>query len=123
MEGAIMATMTASVGEQRGTQGSNTALKAAIYKSIEQLSRWLEENDYRGYDTFRWPRFPIYASTYLRDQLPAHSTPARRETVSCEFASRVGNYQGTLHQRHGFFGARLHAASQNDWRPSVEGQS
>lgn len=43
-----MTSMTESVGEQRGTQGSNTALKAAIYKSIERLSHWLEENDYRG---------------------------------------------------------------------------
>jgi rhamnogalacturonyl hydrolase YesR len=44
--------MTASVGERRGSQGSNPALKAAIHESIDRLSRWLEENDYRGYDTF-----------------------------------------------------------------------
>ena len=47
-----MACMTASVGEQSETKGSNAPLKAAIYKSISQLSHWLEENDYRGYDTF-----------------------------------------------------------------------
>jgi polysaccharide biosynthesis protein VpsJ len=47
-----MAIMTASAGEQRVAQGSNTASKALIYESIERLSRWLEENDYRGYDTF-----------------------------------------------------------------------
>ena len=56
-----MATMRASVGEQCGTQGSNTALKAAIYESIEQLSHWLEENDYRGYDTFDGLNIPICA--------------------------------------------------------------
>jgi rhamnogalacturonyl hydrolase YesR len=47
-----MASMTASVGELRGEQGSNPALKGAIYESISRLSRWLEKNDYRGYDTF-----------------------------------------------------------------------
>ena len=47
-----MAIMTASAGKQRVAEGSNAASKAFIYESIERLSRWLEENDYRGYDTF-----------------------------------------------------------------------
>ena len=47
-----MAIMTASAGEPRVAQGSDPGLKAAIYKSIEQLYQWLETNDYRGYDTF-----------------------------------------------------------------------
>jgi len=47
-----MASMTASVGERIGAQGAKAAWKARIYESIGQLSRWLEENDYRGYDTF-----------------------------------------------------------------------
>jgi hypothetical protein len=69
-----MASMTASVGEQRGTQGSNAALKATIYKSIEQLSHWLEENDYRGYDTFdglnaRFVRPLTFETKFLRTVL------------------------------------------------------
>jgi hypothetical protein len=47
-----MAIMTASAGEQLVGQGSNAASKAFIYESIGRLSRWLEENEYRGYDTF-----------------------------------------------------------------------
>jgi polysaccharide biosynthesis protein VpsJ len=47
-----MASMTTSVVEPCGDGNSNAALKATIYKSIGQLSHWLEENDYRGYDTF-----------------------------------------------------------------------
>src|SRR5713226_6961348 len=47
-----MAIMTASAGERRVSQGSNAALKTTIYESIVRLSQWLEENDYRGYDTF-----------------------------------------------------------------------
>jgi len=48
-----MATTMASIdGRSGGAQSSNLALKATVYKSIEQLSRWLEQNDYRGYDTF-----------------------------------------------------------------------
>ena len=33
-----MASMTASVGELRGEQGSNSALNGGIYKSIKHLS-------------------------------------------------------------------------------------
>jgi len=47
-----MAIMTASVGEPRVAKRSDPSLKAAIYKSIEQLYQWLEANDYQGYDTF-----------------------------------------------------------------------
>ena len=47
-----MAIMTASAGENRVGEGSNTALKSMIHESIGRLSHWLEENDYRGYDTF-----------------------------------------------------------------------
>jgi hypothetical protein len=47
-----MASMTVSVGERIEAQGAKAAWKARIYGSIGQLSRWLEENDYRGYDTF-----------------------------------------------------------------------
>lgn len=47
-----MASTTASVGERREVQGSDSTLKARIYESIGRLSYWLKENDYRGYDTF-----------------------------------------------------------------------
>lgn len=47
-----MAIMMASVGEKRPSEGVNPAAKATIYESVMRLSRWLEENDYRGYDTF-----------------------------------------------------------------------
>ncbi len=33
-------------------QGERKALKSQLYESISRLSGWLEENDYRGYDTF-----------------------------------------------------------------------
>src|SRR5271170_3874043 len=46
-----MAIMTAFAGAQIAPD-STRASKALIYESIERLSRWLEENDYRGYDTF-----------------------------------------------------------------------
>jgi rhamnogalacturonyl hydrolase YesR len=69
-----MASITASVGELRVTQPSNSALKATIYKSIEQLYQWLEANDYRGYDTFdglnaRFVRPLTFESKFLRTVL------------------------------------------------------
>jgi len=45
-----MGSMTAEVTEGIGDRTAHTALM--VYESISKLSRWLEENDYRGYDTF-----------------------------------------------------------------------
>jgi polysaccharide biosynthesis protein VpsJ len=69
-----MASITASVGEMRVTQASNSALKDTIYKSIEHLYHWLEENDYRGYDTFdglnaRFVRPLTFENKFLRTVL------------------------------------------------------
>jgi len=69
-----MASMTASVGERREAQGSNSAAKTEIFQSIERLSRWLEENDYRGYDTFdglnaRFVRPLTFETRFLRTVL------------------------------------------------------
>jgi len=47
-----MAIMTASVGERCEDKDSNAAIKGMVYESIGRLSHWLEENNYRGYDTF-----------------------------------------------------------------------
>lgn len=46
-----MATMTASVGNPVNLRLTTTR-KALIYDSLTRLSRWLEKNDYRSYDTF-----------------------------------------------------------------------
>jgi len=47
-----MEIMTASVGSQGEVKGISAAQKSAIYRSIEAVFGWLEENDYRAYDTF-----------------------------------------------------------------------
>jgi hypothetical protein len=69
-----MVSMTESVGETRKVQGSDPALKAAIFSSIERVSGWLEENDYRGYDTFdglnaRFVRPLTFETRFLRTVL------------------------------------------------------
>ena len=69
-----MAIMTASAGEQQAQRvgrGSNPAGKALIFESIGRLSNWLENNDYRGYDTFdglsaRFLRPFTFETKYLR---------------------------------------------------------
>ena len=44
--------MTASAGSVAVFPGTSSGLKDQIFESIGRLSNWLEENDYRGYDTF-----------------------------------------------------------------------
>ncbi|MGA8727734.1 MAG: hypothetical protein WB608_03210 [Terracidiphilus sp.] len=66
--------MTASLGETRAVNNSNQATKDQIRLSIERLSRWLEENDYRGYDTFdglnaRFLRPLTFETKFLRTVL------------------------------------------------------
>lgn len=69
-----MASTTASVGERREARCSDSALKARICESIGKLSHWLEENDYRGYDTFdglnaRFVRPLTFENKFLRTVL------------------------------------------------------
>ncbi len=47
-----MATTMASAGEVKAAGSGASSHRAEIYRSIGRLSRWLDENDYRGYDTF-----------------------------------------------------------------------
>jgi rhamnogalacturonyl hydrolase YesR len=69
-----MATTTASVGKFGKSATSTSAAKPKIYIAIEQLSQWLEENDYRGYDTFdglnaRFVRPLTFETKFLRTVL------------------------------------------------------
>src|ERR1700683_871787 len=69
-----MPIMTESVSERRGVSSSNLALRARIFESIERLVGWLEENDYRGYDTFdglsaRFVRPLTFETKFLRQVL------------------------------------------------------
>ncbi|MFZ0743841.1 MAG: hypothetical protein WAM85_05515 [Terracidiphilus sp.] len=47
-----MESTTASLGEARNALDTNEVQRAKVLSSIERLSQWLEQNDYRGYDTF-----------------------------------------------------------------------
>ena len=42
----------AFAGKLSEVNGANSAFKTELYQSICRLSYWLEENNYRGYDTF-----------------------------------------------------------------------
>ena len=47
-----MASTTAFAGEQSNRIDEGGILKSELNESIRRLFHWLEENDYRGYDTF-----------------------------------------------------------------------
>jgi len=47
-----MGSMTASAGSVETSQPLSSSALAQIESSIGRLNRWLQENDYRGYDTF-----------------------------------------------------------------------
>src|SRR4051812_48627249 len=66
--------MTASVGELSRNQSFIEPLKSQLYGSILRLTQWLDENDYRGYDTFdglnaRLLRPLTFETTVLRQVL------------------------------------------------------
>src|SRR5882672_10197770 len=47
-----MANTMASAGNRLVAQGGTSVLKDRLFESISRLNGWLEENGYRGYDTF-----------------------------------------------------------------------
>jgi hypothetical protein len=47
-----METMKAFAGKEPAVQGRGEETKLRLHESICRLSKWLERNDYRGYDTF-----------------------------------------------------------------------
>jgi rhamnogalacturonyl hydrolase YesR len=47
-----MVNMTESVGEQLDFPAADSSARSEIHESIRRLYGWLDENDYRGYDTF-----------------------------------------------------------------------
>jgi polysaccharide biosynthesis protein VpsJ len=65
---------TAFAGEAARRQGESTLAKLELFGSISRLVDWLEDNDYRGYDTFdglnaRLLRPLTFGSTTLRTVL------------------------------------------------------
>ena len=68
-----MATIVASVGSTLTTQGENKAAQAEVLQSIQLLFSWLEEHDYRGYDTFdglsAWVRPLTFRTKFLQTVL------------------------------------------------------
>ena len=67
-----MASTTGYVGEK--LEGKDTIVTQQLWESIRRLSRWLEKNDYRGYDTFdglsaRFLRLLTFETKLLRTVL------------------------------------------------------
>ena len=68
-----MANVT-SAGATLSVERGNTALKSEIFDSITRLADWLEQNDYRGYDTFdglnaKYVRWLTFETKLLRTVL------------------------------------------------------
>jgi hypothetical protein len=66
--------MMASVGKRHVVHSSSRASKEQIRGSIDQLSDWLEKNEYRGYDTFdglnaKFARPLTFETKFLRTAL------------------------------------------------------
>jgi hypothetical protein len=69
-----MASVTTSASEQVQLSGGDGVVKSEIYESIQRLVSWLEQNDYRGYDTFdglnaRFVRPFTFENRFLRTVL------------------------------------------------------
>ena len=69
-----MADTTSVSREQHRSAETAPALAKGVYASIQKLSRWLEEGDYKGYDTFdglnaRFVRPLTFETKFLRTAL------------------------------------------------------
>jgi rhamnogalacturonyl hydrolase YesR len=68
-----MASTMASAGEEQAVRGPSPISQEQIYETIRQLYTWLEEHDYKGYDTFdglsAWVRPLTFETKLLRTVL------------------------------------------------------
>jgi hypothetical protein len=114
--------MTASVGE-RLAGGANPALKPKVFESIQRLSHWLEENDYRGYDTFdglsSWLRPFTFETKVLRIVL---QQSVRRLPINLRPLLGIGKHHSS--KGMGFIARgciRMHQATGNpEWARKAE---
>lgn len=66
--------MTASVGNAFPVESISKSARTELWQSIVELNKWLETNDYRGYDTFdglnaKFIRFLTFEQKFLRQVL------------------------------------------------------
>src|SRR5271165_629696 len=118
-------TSVTDLGAERsvGRQG-NADSKRYLYESILRLSAWLEENDYKGYDTFdglnaRFVRPLTFETSFLRTVLQqgVRRFPLNLRPLLGVEKSRSTKAMGFL--ARGFI--RLHQATGDDiWRSKAE---
>ena len=119
-----MASMTASVGELTNVQSGTSAAQDTIFESIQRLSQWLIEHNYRGYDTFdglnaRFVRPLTFKSRFLRTVL---QQGVRRFPVNLRpmlGVTREHSTKGMGFLARGFM--RLHKTTGNqEWADKAE---
>jgi len=59
----------ASAGKLEASVGADLDLRASVLDAIHRLSHWLEEHDYRGYDTFDGLSSPVLRPLTLETKL------------------------------------------------------
>jgi hypothetical protein len=119
-----MASTTAPIHKSIAVSKANAAVKVAIFQSIERLNHWLEENNYRGYDTFdglnaRFLRPLTFETKFLRQVL---QQAVRRFPVNLRPALGIRkdySTKGMGFLARGFI--RLHKATGKQvWRDKAE---
>jgi hypothetical protein len=117
-------TMTESVGSWSPAQCDTQVAKAKIWESIARLSEWIEDNDYRGYDTFdglsaRFLRPLTFGNKFLKIAL---QQGVRRFPVNLRPLLGIPKSRST--KAMGFFAKgfmRLHDATGDSlWRDKAE---
>ena len=119
-----MASTIAPIHKSIAVSKANAAVKVAIFQSIERLNHWLEENNYRGYDTFdglnaRFLRPLTFETKFLRQVL---QQAVRRFPVNLRPALGIRkdySTKGMGFLARGFI--RLHKATGKQvWRDKAE---
>ena len=103
-----MSNIAASAGESRGLAKLRMRLPKQNLDSVELLSRWLEKNDYRGYDTFDGLN-ATFVRPLMFKQLAPHGAATGCASISNQSAPVVGRRKEPFQQGHGISGARLYA--------------
>ena len=104
------------------TEQVDTAEKAQLFESIERLTKWLERNDYRGYDTFDGLNANL-RPVHLRKQVSADGAAAGRAPIPLEPSPGPWHQEELLHEGHGLSGQGIHAPAGGHGRSGMAAEN
>ena len=111
-----MGSTTVSAGKSVNLNDATKASSGKVLESIERLADWLEQNDYRGYDTFDGLNAKVLRALTLETKPLRIVLQQGVRRFPLNLRPLLGNREEPFNKRNGLFGAWLYPASSGHWQ-------